>query len=154
MTIIEIDNRTTTLINELLEVWEDSVKATHLFLLNEEINKIKEYVPQALKEVSHLVIIKNEKDRPIAFMGVEGTKLEMLFIKSIERGKGLGKQLLTYGIENYNVNELVVNEQNPNAKAFYEHLGFKVYKRADLDEQGNQYPILYMRLERSIVIWR
>ena len=148
MTIIEIDNRTTALINELLEVWEDSVKATHLFLSNEEINKIKEYVPQALKEVSHLVIIKNEKDISIAFMGVEGTKLEMLFIKSIERGKGLGKQLLAYGIENYNVNELVVNEQNPNAKAFYEHLGFKVYKRADLDEQGNQYPILYMRLER------
>ncbi len=149
MTIIEIDNRTTTLINELLEVWEDSVKATHLFLSNEEINKIKEYVPQALKEVSHLVIIKNEKDIPIAFMGIEGTKLEMLFIKNNERGKGLGKQLLTYGIENYNVNELVVNEQNPNAKAFYEHLGFKVYKRADLDEQGNHYPILYMNLENK-----
>lgn len=149
MTIIEIDNRTTTLINELLEVWEDSVKATHLFLSNEEINKIKEYVPQALKEVSHLVIIKNEKDIPIAFMGIEGTKLEMLFIKNSERGKGLGKQLLTYGIENHNVNELVVNEQNPNAKAFYEHLGFRVYKRADLDEQGNHYPILYMRLENK-----
>lgn len=149
MTIIEIDNRTTMLINELLEVWEDSVKATHLFLSNEEINKIKEYVPQALKEVSHLVIIKNEKDIPIAFMGIEGTKLEMLFIKNNERGKGLGKQLLTYGIENYNVNELVVNEQNPNAKAFYEHLGFKVYKRADLDEQGNHYPILYMNLENK-----
>ena len=146
MTIIEIDNRTTALINELLEVWEDSVKATHLFLSNEEINKIKEYVPQALKAVSHLVIIKNEKDIPIAFMGIEDTKLEMLFIKNNERGKGLGKQLLTYGIENYNVNELTVNEQNPNAKEFYEHLGFKVYKRADLDEQGNHYPILYMRL--------
>lgn len=29
MTIIEIDNRTIALINKLLEVWEDSVKATH-----------------------------------------------------------------------------------------------------------------------------
>lgn len=29
MTIIEINNRTIALINELLEVWEDSVKATH-----------------------------------------------------------------------------------------------------------------------------
>lgn len=106
-------------------------------------------MPQALKEVSHLVIIKNEKDIPIAFRGIEGTKLEMLFIKNNDRGRGLGKQLLTYGIENYNVNELVVNEQNPNAKAFYEHLGFKVYKRADLDEQGNHYPILYMRLENK-----
>ena len=32
--------------------------------------------------------------------------------------KGIGKQLLTYSIENYTVNELTVNEQNPNAKGF------------------------------------
>ncbi len=61
--------------------------------------------------------------------------------------KGLGKQLLNYGIENYNVNELAVNEQNSNAKEFYEHMGFKIYKRTEIDEQGNPYPILYMRLE-------
>ena len=112
-----------------------------------EIEKIKEYVPQALKEVAHLIVIENENDIPIAFMGIEGTKLEMLFIKNSERRKGLGRQLLNYGIKNYNINELAVNEQNPNAKEFYEHLGFKVYKRTELDEQGNPYPILYMRLE-------
>ena len=81
-------------------------------------------------------------------MGIEDTKLEMLFIKNSERGKGLGKRLLNYGIKNYNIDELVVNEQNPNAKGFYEHLGFRVYKRSETDEQGNSYPILYMKLER------
>ena len=88
-------------------------------------------------------------------MGIEGPKLEMLFIKNSERRKGLGRQLLNYGIKNYNINELAVNEQNPNAKEFYEHLGFKVYKRTELDEQGNPYPILYMRLEvwKIIRIW-
>lgn len=111
MTIIEVKDRNTTLINKLLEVWEDSVKATHLFLSNEEIKNIKEYVPQALKEIEHLIIIENENHTPIAFMGIEGTKLEMLFIKNSERGKGLGKQLLNYGIKNYDVNELTVNEQ-------------------------------------------
>ncbi len=148
MRIIEVKERTEILISQLLEVWEDSVKATHLFLSNEEIKNIKEYVPQAISGVSHLVIIENESRGPIAFMGIEGTKLEMLFIKNSERGKGLGKQLLNYGIENYNVNRLAVNEQNPNAKGFYEYMGFKTYKRTKLDEQGNQYPILYMRLER------
>ena len=146
--ILEIKERTTTLTNKLLEVWEDSVKATHLFLSNEEIKNIKKYVPQALKEVLHLIIIENEKNIPIAFMGIEDTKLEMLFIKNSERGKGLGKRLLNYGIKNYNIDELVVNEQNPNAKGFYEHLGFRVYKRSETDEQGNLYPILYMKLER------
>ena len=80
-------------------------------------------------------------------MGIEKQKLEMLFIIDNERGKGIGKQLLNYGIENYNVNELTVNEQNLSAKGFYEHMGFKVYKRSELDEQGNQYLILYMKLE-------
>ena len=148
MKILEVKSRTPILINKLLEVWEDSVRATHLFLSNEEIENIKKCVPQALKGVSHLIIIENEENLPIAFMGIEATRLEMLFIKNNERGKGLGKQLLKYGIENYNVNELTVNEQNPNAKRFYEYLGFKVYKRNERDEQGNPYPILYMRLER------
>lgn len=148
MNIKEIKDRNSSLISQLLKVWEDSVKATHLFLSKEEINNIKEYVPQAIYGVSHLVIIQNENNMPIAFMGIENTKLEMLFIKNSERGKGLGKQLLNYGIENYNVNELAVNEQNPKAKGFYEYMGFKTYKRTELDEQGNPYPILYMKLER------
>ena len=126
----------------------DSVKATRLFLSKEEIENIKKYVPQAISKVSHLVIIEDDNNIPIAFMGINDTKLEMLFIKNSERGKGLGKQLLNYGIKNYHVNELAVNEQNPNAKGFYEYMGFKVYKRTELDEQGNPYPILYMRLER------
>ena len=148
MKIFEITNRTTAITKGLLDIWENSVKATHLFLSNKDIQNIKKYVPQALKEVKHLIIIENENNIPLGFMGIENTKLEMLFIKNNERGKGLGRQLLTYGIEKYNVNELTVNEQNPNAKGFYEHLGFKVYKRTELDEQGNHFPILYMRLEK------
>ena len=148
MNIFEVEDRTPVLINKLAEVWEDSVKATHLFLSEEEIMTIKEYVPQVLKKVAYLIIVENEDNIPIAFMGIENTKIEMLFIKNSERRKGLGKQLLNYGIENYNVNEVAVNEQNPNAKEFYEYMGFKIYKRTELDEQGNPYQILYMRLEK------
>lgn len=104
-----------------------------------EIEKIKQYVPQALKEIEHLIVVKNEKNNLIGFMGIENTKLEMLFIKDSERGKGIGKKLLQYGIEKYNINELTINEQNPNAQGFYEHMGFKTYKRTELDEQGNYY---------------
>ena len=71
--------------------------------------------------------------------------LEMLFVSDEYRGRGPGKQLLQYGIENYGVNELAVNEQNPLAKGFYEYMGFKIYKRTELDEQGNPYPLLYMK---------
>ena len=80
-------------------------------------------------------------------MGIAENKLEMLFVADNERGKGIGKALIKYGISNYNTNELTVNEQNPLAKEFYEHMGFRVYKRTDLDEQETQYPILYMNRE-------
>ena len=146
MRILEVEERNSDLISKLIAVWEASVRATHLFLSDSEILSIKEYVPQALKSVDKLIIAENEEEKPIAFMGIENETLEMLFITPSERGQGLGKQLLQYGISNYKVNRLTVNEQNPQAKGFYEHMGFHVYKRTDYDEQGNPYPLLYMRL--------
>lgn len=46
----------------------------------------------------------------------------------------------------YHVGQLAVNEQNPVAKGFYEHMGFEVVSRSPLDDQGNPYPILNMVL--------
>ena len=112
MNIIEATSRNSLLIEQLLGVWESSVKATHLFLSESEIEEIKEYVPQALKEIPRLFIAVNEKQLPVGFMGIAKQHLEMLFIAHEERGKGIGKKLLQYGIEKYSVNNLAVNEQN------------------------------------------
>ncbi len=145
MKIREIRQRPLPLIEQLLTVWESAVKATHLFLSNSEIENIRQYVPQALKNIPRLIVLEKEDRTPIAFMGIDGQKLEMLFVAASERGKGLGKALLRYGIDKYSVEELTVNEQNPLAKGFYEHMGFRVFQRSNTDEQGNPYPILYMK---------
>ena len=94
-------------------------------------------------------LIVAETEQPIAFMGVQNGHLEMLFLAPEERGKGIGKRLLQYGIENYGIIELTVNEQNPQAVGFYEHMGFETYKRTALDEEGDPYPILYMKRVRE-----
>lgn len=78
-------------------------------------------------------------------MGITGNRLEMLFLSSAERGNGLGRQLLEYGIHHYDIREVTVNEQNLQATGFYLHMGFGIYKRSDLDEEGNPYPLLYMK---------
>ncbi len=146
MEIIKIDKnkRTQKLIEQLLGVWESSVKTTHLFLSIVEIENIKQYVPKALKEVSQLIVLLDEDKTYSAFMGIENNKLEMLFVSADRRGQRLGTKLIQYAIEKHSINELAVNEQNPDAKRFYEHNGFRVQKRTPKDEQGNLYPLLYM----------
>lgn len=129
-----------------MKIWDDSVRATHTFLSNDEILKIKEYVPDALQSVSRLFAAGQSKNEPIAFMDAEKDRLEMLFVSPKMRGRGVGKELLTYAVKNLGVGEVTVNEQNPSAVGFYGHMGFKTYKRSELDGQGNPYPLLYMRL--------
>lgn len=145
MHILEPQKRNSQLIDQLSAVWEASVKATHLFLSADAIENIKKFVPTALETVPHLIVAENGDYVPVAFMGIKDKKLEMLFIALGERGKGLGKQLILYGIKKFSVNKLAVNEQNSLARGFYEHMGFSVYKRMDFDEQGNPYPLLYMK---------
>lgn len=145
MKIHEVRDRV-PVVNELLAVWKASVRATHSFLSDAEILQIKEYVPQALREVERLIAAEWDNGRIAAFMGVNGRRLEMLFITPEERGKGIGRRLIEYGIENYGIRTVTVNEQNPQAVGFYRHLGFEEYKRTERDEEGNPYPLLYMRL--------
>lgn len=121
------------------------MRASHLFLSEAEIQTIKAYVPQALTGVSHLLVAERAQGQPVAFMGIEGPRLEMLFLSPAERGAGLGRQLLEYGIRHYHLQELTVNEQNPQAVGFYQHMGFETYRRTDCDEQGGPYPLLYMK---------
>ena len=148
MKIYEVKDRT-QIMNTILKIWEASVRETHLFLSDAEIAQIKEYVPQAINGVTHLIITENEVGKPVAFMGTEKERLEMLFLSPEERGRGTGKKLIQYGIQNYGIREVTVNEQNPQAVGFYEHMGFETYKRTEFDEEGNPYPLLYMKLTEN-----
>ena len=139
-----VSDRTPELVGQLVDVWERSVRKTHAFLYEEEIAEIKLFVPQALASVETLVVAKRDGS-PVGFMGVQDGRLEMLFLDPEARGRGLGRALLTYGIEQLGVNELTVNEQNPQAVGFYEHLGFKTHRRTETDEEGRPHPLLYMR---------
>lgn len=142
-----VSDRTEGLMETLLRVWEGSVKATHDFLTGGEIDRIKSYVPHALRAVGELVVAENESGAAVAFIGIEGRRIEMLFVAPEERGKGIGRALIKYAEDNLAANEVTVNEQNIRAVGFYEHMGFRPYKRTELDEQGDPYPLLYMRTE-------
>ena len=145
MKLVTVQSRPVELLATLTNVWERSVRATHQFLSTAEIDAIKEDIPKALQTVEHLILAMDESGEPIGFMGIAGKKLEMLFLAPEERGKGLGKKLIRYGIETFGVNEVTVNEQNPDAVSFYKKMGFSVYKRTEVDEEGRPYPLLWMK---------
>ena len=140
-----VRDRTPQLIGALFRIWEDSVKATHLFLNAEEIAAIARYVPQALQNVQDLAVAEDENNAVAAFLGVEGKKIEMLFVTPERRGRGVGRALIEFAVDVYDADEVTVNVQNPQAVAFYGHMRFECVRRSDTDEQGNAYPILYMR---------
>ncbi|MFA5571374.1 MAG: hypothetical protein WCY81_02995 [Sphaerochaetaceae bacterium] len=71
MKLIEISGKTPTLIQQLVEIWDKSVRETHLFLSDAEIKDIKTYVPQALDSITHLIIAIHDEHVPVAFMGIE-----------------------------------------------------------------------------------
>ena len=85
----------------MLEVWESAVRQTHSFLSESEIERIKGYVPDAISNVAHLLVSMDESDKTVAFLGVEGSRIEMLFVEANHRGLGIGKQLIAFAIENY-----------------------------------------------------
>ncbi len=134
-------------IEEILATWESSVRATHDFLSEEDIISIKPQVVEGVKYVSNLLCVRDENDVIKAFMGVHDFKIEMLFVSNENRRNGIGKKLVEYAINVLNVNYVDVNEQNPQALGFYEHMGFQVFEKSELDEQGNPFPILHMKLK-------
>lgn len=145
MKIHPVKERTDALVAVLTDIWEASVRATHTFLTEADIAALREYVPDALRTVEHLTVLLDKRDQPTGFCGVEGQRLEMLFLHPDMIGKGAGRQLVQHAFDEYQVNAVCVNEQNPNASAFYRRMGFVLDHRTELDEQGRPFPLLYLK---------
>ena len=116
---------------------------THDFLKQEDFLYYKEHLTIYFQYVD---LYGFEQDgRLVGFIGVAENNIEMLFVSSECRGEGIGKKLLTYAIEELQVNKVDVNEQNTQAVGFYQHMGFSVATRSELDAEGKAYPVLHMR---------
>lgn len=134
---------------ELVKVWEASVRATHGFLPDSYITLLRDLVLNRYLDAVMLICCKDEHQRITGFAGVAAGKIEMLFIHPDHRGQGLGKKLLDYAVHNLNADELDVNEQNPQALGFYLKQGFEIIGRSQTDGMGKPYPLLHMRLKSA-----
>lgn len=137
------------LLEALVVLWRESVEATHDFLGPEDIERIAGYVPQAIESVPHLAVAKDTQGTLLGFVGVDGDTVEMLFVHPKARGNGTGARLLNYATGSCDATKLDVNEQNEQARGFYERMGFEVVGRSETDDMGDPFPILHLQLTPS-----
>ena len=131
----------------VVEVWEASVRATHHFLTEADIQFLKPFVGDGLAAVAVLAGVRDGDGQVVGFIGVDGAAVEALFIHPAWRGQGIGRRLLTYAVERLGTTELDVNEQNDQAVGFYRHMGFEVAGRSEEDGLGKPFPLLHMRMQ-------
>ena len=133
---------------QILDVWEKSVVATHHFLKPADFEEIKKLVHTIDFGAFEVYCLKQD-DEVAGFIGVAERKIEMLFFSPEYIGKGLGRKLIDFALSTLKADKVDVNEQNINGVKFYEKLGFRTYERTDRDDQGKEYPLLRMKLERQ-----
>ena len=135
--------------DELLTVWEASVRSTHHFLTEENIQFYKPLVRNQYFQAVELYIIRNREGKIAAFMGLSDELIEMLFVHPDEQGKGYGRRLLEYATRRKQINKVDVNEQNDKALGFYLRMGFRIIGRDETDGMGKPYPILHLQLPEA-----
>lgn len=131
--------------DRVLEVWEASVRATHHFLSESDIQFFKPLVLEALLGLDHLYGVRDGENRLVAFVGVSGEKMEALFVHPSFHRAGIGRRLATHAVVELGATAVDVNEQNEAAVAFYRRIGFAVEGRSEVDTTGKPFPLLHMR---------
>lgn len=132
--------------SQIIEIWEASVRATHHFLQASDIDFYKTFMQEIDFNAFEVFCSLSENQEITGFLGVANNKLEMLFLKPEFIGKGIGKAMMDFVLNELNVTEVDVNEDNTNAVEFYKKFGFKVYDCTSLDSTDKPYPILKMNL--------
>ena len=133
----------------LVAIWRIAVDATHDFLAPTDRDEIESQLPSEYFPAVTLVVAERD-GQVVGFAGVLEGALEMLFVDAAHRGEGVGTALLTHAIRELGVSTVDVNEQNASAAGFYAHWGFEVVGRSETDEAGRPYPLLHLRLRRSV----
>ena len=135
-------------------LWRRSVEGTHDFLPPDEVERLFEDVRRLyLPGVESLWVAERHEASapegcPVGFMGCNGPQVEMLFVDPASFRCGVGTALLAHAKAAHQQLALDVNEQNPQALAFYKRQGFRIVGRSAQDGHGMPYPLLHMVWQR------
>ncbi|CAN2967016.1 Peptidyl-lysine N-acetyltransferase YjaB [Pseudomonas sp. PM2] len=131
---------------QLLNIWLRSVRATHHFLQESDIEALIPQLRDIYLPAVELWVAVDTEDCPLGFIGLNENHVEMLFIEPDLRGQGIGRALLDHANSSRSKMSVDVNEQNPEAVGFYLHYGFVQTGRSPLDGEGRPFPLLHLSL--------
>jgi putative acetyltransferase len=133
---------------ELINVWESSVRVSHDFLAEEDIQAYKRLIGTDYLKSLSLYCIKHQGSIA-GFLGVDDKLIQMLFVHPTYMRQGVGKALLNFAISVCKTTEVDVNEQNTQALAFYKGFGFEPFERFESDAASKPFPILNLVLKNA-----
>ena len=132
----------------LLAMWERSVRATHTFLTEADITFYRPLTEEILIDEALDLWVLTDGDTPVGFLGLAGHSIEALFLEPARRRQGIGRRLVEHAQKiTGGALTVDVNEQNDEARRFYDALGFAVVARTSHDSTGRPYPIVHLRRE-------
>ena len=144
MNILPLLSPSPETLDELLRVWEKSVRTSHHFLSEADIERFKPLIRNRYFPAVRLFVVQNGEGRIAAFMGLSDDKVEMLFVLPEEQGKGFGRALLEEAYRTHGIRKVDVNEDNTQALRFYLRMGYEVTSRDATDSDGLPFPILHL----------
>lgn len=135
----------------LLDLWLRSVRATHAFLSEKDIQELLPLVRDYLASgnANEIWVLESGPGTVLGFLGMSGAKIEAMFLAPEYLRRGLGRRMVRHARALRGDLTVDVNEQNTGACRFYEACGFKVTGRSELDDGGRPFPLLHLRLETA-----
>lgn len=134
--------------DELTRIWKAAVEATHDFVTPEEIAGYEGRMRTEFLPAVEIIISTGEGGEPVGFIGLDGEKIEMLFVDPVAHGRGVGRELIESVAETRSSLSVDVNEENSGAVAFYRKVGFVPSGRSELDQDGRPHPLIHFSLRR------
>ena len=129
---------------EVLKLWENSVRASHDFITETDIEDYRLLISNSLWGME--VFCVENANQMQGFIALADRKVQLLFVRPDVFGQGIGKKLMHFAIQHWQAWMVDVNAQNKRAVMFYLSLGFEIHEKFPVDGAGKPYPVWSLKL--------
>lgn len=126
-------------LDALTDVWERAARSSHGFMDDDDFTDLRPFIRDSFLPSMTVWLIESDGE-PVAFVGVRGDHVELLYIDPPFHGQGLGTRL----IEHTGAASVEVYAGNDTGLGFYISRGFRETHRRDRDPIGRPYPIVVL----------